>query len=235
MELNLIKPGTRFRLKDDKDSIIYLKLDRYKLYKENNHVALGYLSIQPHYPVLGNMYLVVNMRTGDMHEFHGSVECIQLDGLQNKLTNEIITMLESTKSKQEVIDGVYRERNILVSFLSKLYPASLERHVPDDDPNWDEEWKWVVFIDSPCGQLTWHIHDKELLIFNHLNRNTGRVWDGHTKEEKYHRLMHCFPEQLAYVNHLEDVISAISDINPEHRALVNEMKQKVNSPELEEE
>lgn len=84
-------------------------------------------------------------------------------------------------------DGAYKERNLLVAALSKLFPASLERH-PEDDLEWEDDWRWVVFIQLPEGQATWHIHDSHLAFFDHLPRYEGRVWDEHTTEEKYRRL-----------------------------------------------
>lgn len=82
-------------------------------------------------------------------------------------------------------DGAYSERNQLVAAFSKLFPASLERHVGDP---WEDDWRWIVFIDLPTGQATWHIHDTELPRFDHLPRLAGRTWDGHTTEQKYDRL-----------------------------------------------
>jgi len=42
--------------------------------------------------------------------------------------------------------------------------------------------------DGPTGQMTWHIHDSELPMFDHLGRASVNTWDGHTTEEKYERL-----------------------------------------------
>jgi hypothetical protein len=92
--------------------------------------------------------------------------------------------LEATKTAK---DGAYAERNKLVAFISKIYPASLERH-DENDKTWENDWRWIVFIDSPCGQVSWHIHDSELPMFAHLPRGAGREWDGHTTEDKYARL-----------------------------------------------
>ena len=84
--------------------------------------------------------------------------------------------------------GAYRERNQLVAFLASLYPSSLERH-PDEDKDWKDDWRWVVYIDGPGGQMSWHIHDSELERFSHLPQLQGRKWDGHDTEEKYRRLL----------------------------------------------
>lgn len=83
-------------------------------------------------------------------------------------------------------DGAYHERNQVVAFLSKLFPASLERHTGNQD--WDPDWLWVVMIDLPGFQVSWHIKSDELDLFSHLPREAGRVWDGHTTEQKYARM-----------------------------------------------
>lgn len=88
---------------------------------------------------------------------------------------------------KEAKDNAYKERDQLVAALSKLFPASLERH-PDEDTTWENDWRWIVFIDLPTGQASWHIHDSELPLFAHLPRRQGRKWDGHSTPLKYKRL-----------------------------------------------
>ncbi len=93
------------------------------------------------------------------------------------------------------MDVAYSERNQLVGALSKLFPASLERHPIDEE--WEDDWRWIVFIDLPAGQVSWHIHDDELDLFDHLPRSAGRLWDGHGTEEKYSRLAALTPPDPA--------------------------------------
>lgn len=84
-------------------------------------------------------------------------------------------------------DHAYDERNRLVAWLASMFPSSLERH-PDEDETWEDDWRWIVFIDGPTGQLSWHLHDSHLALFDHVPRFGGRTWDGHTSEEKYGRI-----------------------------------------------
>jgi hypothetical protein len=105
----------------------------------------------------------------------------------NYLIAELRRQSQELERAREAKDGAYSERNKLVSALSKLFPASLERH-EDSDKTWEDDWRWIVFINLPTGQVTWHIHDSELPNFAHLFRICGRVWDGHTTEQKYERL-----------------------------------------------
>lgn len=89
-------------------------------------------------------------------------------------------------------DAAYTERNKLVAALARLvqwggFSAWLAQHPAD--PDWDPEWRWIVFVDGPTGQMSWHLHDSELGAFTpwvQLRPVTG--WDGHSTEEKYERL-----------------------------------------------
>lgn len=80
-------------------------------------------------------------------------------------------------------DIAYNERNRLVALLAKLYPSSLE--IDDCE---EPEWQWVVFINLPTGQASWHIHESELYLFSHVQRLNGTTWDGHSNQEKYRRI-----------------------------------------------
>jgi hypothetical protein len=103
------------------------------------------------------------------------------------LAGEMAQQRQRIRELENQKNGAYSERDRLVCALSKVFPSSLERH-PDSDRSWDDDWRWIVFVDLPTGQATWHIHDSELNWFDHLPRKTGREWDGHTTDEKYARL-----------------------------------------------
>jgi len=94
-----------------------------------------------------------------------------------------------------VSDGVdcsaaYRERNWLVAFVSRCYLSYLAP-APDAEPGFN----WIVYIETPEGQLSWHLHDDELPRFGHCPRWKAAVWDGHTTEEKYERLLALRPDR----------------------------------------
>lgn len=89
-------------------------------------------------------------------------------------------------------DGAYAERNRCVIGLCKLamalgFQAGIGEHDPDDE-SWEDEWRTVVFIDLPAGQVSWHIHDSERGLFEFLPPYVGS-WDGHDTATKYHRVM----------------------------------------------
>jgi hypothetical protein len=109
-------------------------------------------------------------------------------------------MNEEQLQKQK--NQAYWERNQLIAALSKLFPAHLAKH-PKEDTTWDDDWRTIVVIYLPAKvnrefsevldgpvkdeQLTWHIHDTDVPMFDHLNYK-DYYWDGHTTEEKYRRL-----------------------------------------------
>ena len=84
----------------------------------------------------------------------------------------------------EELNSVYAERNKLVCALSKLFPSGIKKTVIN---GWDEAWHNCVYIDLPTGQVSWHIHDREIKQFSHLGPYKGE-WDGHSTHEKYRRL-----------------------------------------------
>ncbi len=109
-----------------------------------------------------------------------------------QMKQENATLRATAELVEKQKDGAYSERDKLVCALSKLLPSWLERH-PDEDTEWEDDWRWIVFVDGSGGHfksryMSWHIHESELEWFDHLRRCLGNSWDGHTTEEKYERL-----------------------------------------------
>jgi hypothetical protein len=95
--------------------------------------------------------------------------------------------------------GAYTERDKCVSLIARIaqamgLPAGIERH-PDDDQTWDDEWRNIIRIDLPAGQVSWHIRDDELPLFSFLQPYNGE-WDGHDTEEKYRRVLSCENDRI---------------------------------------
>lgn len=107
-------------------------------------------------------------------------------------------------------ETAYWERNQLVAALSKLFPSHLAKH-PENDKEWGGDWRNIVVVNIPKQtersdlvyhtdgkdrgypfkeyyQLTWHIHDFDLPMFDHLKLDWGHQWDGHSTEDKYHAI-----------------------------------------------
>ena len=78
---------------------------------------------------------------------------------------------------------VYRERAYLVAYLAARYESYL-CPAPDAEPGFSV----IVYVESPEGQLSWHIADSDLDLFGRVPWNSKVVWDGHTTEEKYERI-----------------------------------------------
>lgn len=120
-------------------------------------------------------------------------------------------MNEIDKLKKQK-DSAYWERNQLVSALSKLFPAWLGKH-DINDKEWDFDWRTIVYLELPpdirgnpyedfTHQLSWHIHDSEVSMFDHLSykKDYGHQWDGHDIEEKYRRLRKISPPKTLKEN-----------------------------------
>lgn len=84
------------------------------------------------------------------------------------------------------LNRLYRERACLVAHLAVLYPTVMAYN-DTEVPDWP-----VVYIDTPRGQLSWHINPLDLDLFDHVWKGRDGFpayeWDGHTTEEKYARL-----------------------------------------------
>ena len=88
----------------------------------------------------------------------------------------------------EAKNNAYWERNQLVAYIASQYEAHMVRH-PEDDKEWEDDWRWIICVHTPQGQLSWHIHDDEVPYFGWLEvEPDGDHWDGHTTEEKYDRI-----------------------------------------------
>lgn len=124
-----------------------------------------------HRPVMADTMPPMQAEVAEEAARHWERECIAL--------RVRVADLETSKN------GAYAERNKLVALLASLFPSSLERH---DGADWEDDWRWVVFVDLPTGQVSWHIHDSELLHFSHVLRLQGRAWDGHSNDDKWSRV-----------------------------------------------
>ena len=113
-----------------------------------------------------------------MHQV--SALCNALEALQARVLElgDALAALEITK------DGAYAERNRLVALLSKVFPSGKKKTVIE---GWSEDWHGCVYINLPTGQASWHYHDSQGWLFEHLPEYQG-VWDGHTTNEKYERI-----------------------------------------------
>lgn len=82
------------------------------------------------------------------------------------------------------VNAAYGERNKLVAALANVFPAGIKTTAID---GWDPAWHNCVYVDLPTGQVSWHYHDDERPLFDHLDPYPGS-WDGHDTETKYARV-----------------------------------------------
>jgi hypothetical protein len=90
-------------------------------------------------------------------------------------------------------DQAYRERNDCVLMMAKMASAlgwTCGLGVDEGEP--DPEWQYVVYIETPQGQLSWHLPAREIDDFLFLPAYV-KAWDGHTSEEKYARMRAYLP------------------------------------------
>jgi len=87
-------------------------------------------------------------------------------------------------------DGAYEERNRVVALLARLYLDKGFRvlQTRTSIPGWNPEWERCVYIETPEGQLSWHFHDRDAHLFEHVPKVASVDWDGHTTELKYQRI-----------------------------------------------
>ncbi len=135
-----------------------------------------------------------------------------------KLEKEWMEERDAAAALRSEKNAAYHERNQLVAALSKLFPARLARH-PNADTTWDNDWRWIVFIDLPTGQVSWHIHDSEQDMFGHLTSGGPNTWDGHTTEEKYQRVAALKPMKRV------DAQAALQRLEKDRDALEKEVIQ----------
>lgn len=82
----------------------------------------------------------------------------------------------------EAVEKLYRERAHLVAHLAAYYPSAAGYTDPAA-----ADWL-VVSIETPEGQMCWHIAKRDEDLFEHVPRVDTLPWDGHTTEEKYRRV-----------------------------------------------
>jgi len=96
-------------------------------------------------------------------------------------------MIERGHEGGQVID-IYRERSYLVAFFARCYDSYLAEP-QDAEPGFSR----CVYVQTREGQLSWHIADSDLDLFEGMPKQDVANWDGHTTEEKYERLKDLFP------------------------------------------
>jgi len=107
----------------------------------------------------------------------------------------------------EELNKVYAERDMCVALIARManllgWKTDITQHQGEE---WEDEWRNVVIIQLPTGQVSWHIHDSEKEWFSEI-RTFLLQWDGHTTEEKYRRVLAMVQHpKVAYGTKVEHV------------------------------
>jgi hypothetical protein len=109
---------------------------------------------------------------------------------------------------EQELRSVYRERAHLVAHLASLYPHSFA-HTDSSTPGWP-----VATVETPVGQLSWHIAPEDTDVFPNAPTTNGLPWDGHSTEEKYARLQQLTAANTAGTG--EPPAAAPADVPSEH-------------------
>lgn len=128
-------------------------------------------------------------RVIEIMNLYGSMVAGQYSGRtysMSDMNKPLEEMKQLIAEAQDGKDQAYRERNHLVAYLAHQYESHTKQH-PSEDTDWEDDWRTIVCIHTPAGQMTWHIHDSEVGQFKFLDPAYCE-WDGHTTEEKYARL-----------------------------------------------
>jgi hypothetical protein len=85
------------------------------------------------------------------------------------------------------IDNLYRDRAHILSLLALHYPACIA-HSDQANPDWP-----VLMLETPTGQMTWHLAARDLDLFPHVRREpdaeaAAQAYDGHTTADKHRRI-----------------------------------------------
>jgi hypothetical protein len=121
-------------------------------------------------------------------DVHGTAGTILMGILQAEDTEQALAALATTSPLDvEALNGAYRERNAVVAALIRSNGWPAEVVMAPDTEGW-----WIVYAETPTGQVSWHIAPEDMDLFRDWPVAFGShrsPWDGHTTEEKYARLV----------------------------------------------
>jgi hypothetical protein len=89
------------------------------------------------------------------------------------------------------LDALYTDRAHILALLALHYPAYIAYSDPGT-PDWP-----VLTLDTPHGQMAWHIAPRDADLFGHVRRvddaEAARAYDGHSTDTKHQRIRtRCF-------------------------------------------
>jgi hypothetical protein len=126
------------------------------------------------------------------------------------------------------IDSVYNERNRCVAALARCarvfgYDVAVTK---TNIPGWDAEWHNCVYINLPTGQVSWHYHDRDAVLFEGIETKETE-WDGHDTHEKYNRLYNWWPFAQKEKNNMITLNEIKEEIKDRVDALRAEIQEQI--------
>lgn len=109
------------------------------------------------------------------------------------------SLVDENASLKVKLQEVYKDRNLLVQ-LAAFLAIEVEDWADSvvgygvgvgDDPS-EPGWP-VVYIETPEGQLSWHVPKEEVILPDQCRADKPE-WDGHTTEEKQERIRRLLRE-----------------------------------------
>lgn len=128
----------------------------------------------------------------------------------------LLATQEELRTSQHWQATAYSGRSILLSLLSRIFPAWIQMHVHDEgDAAWDPGWRHVLFLTLDTGQVSFHISDEDVAqYFEHVERRPGNDWDRSTVDEKWERVLAARPVFAQAARATPDAEPAKQDVKP---------------------
>lgn len=142
-----------------------------------------------------------------------------------ELEHQELTAIEQANqaivSQKQALDAVYAERNQCVALIARMASIMGDRVGLRTSSDFEPGWQKCIMIDLPSGQVSWHLKDSELPLFDFPDYPDP--WDGHSTEEKYRR-----------VNEAYKLLNAkdITALNIDAQQLINEAHLRIELAEL---
>lgn len=97
---------------------------------------------------------------------------------------------EALDNHKQALDAVYAERNQCVALIARMASIMGNRVGLRTSSDFEPGWQNCIMIDLPTGQVSWHLKDSELPLFNFPDYPDA--WDGHSTQEKYRRVNEAY-------------------------------------------
>lgn len=136
----------------------------------------------------------------------------------------LVKLAEVEKAK----NAAYSERNQCVAALARTLLTlgfNVGRAIhPIEDTEWESDWRNILYIDLPMGQVSWHFHDSEAHLIERFPEY-DEPWDGHSANDKYKRLK-PFPIEFWEMANVDDFSKPIKGTALSKAATLQEKLEK---------